>query len=238
MSTKNSNSTTAPQNGAQPGSFGLLTTLRQMKNKAVLLFLIVAGSLSFQGCDKEDSSPLESTKYTAFNGAMRELWSDHMQWTYATVDAYYHDQNGLQAHLDRLLKNQKELGAAIVPYYGQQAGDTLAALLTIHIQQAVPVLQTAQAGNQPALDQALADWYANAKEIANFLSAANPEHWPKADMEEAMEHHITQTTAYAVDLLNGDFTNAVVHYDEAFNHMMDMADLLAKGIALQFPGKF
>ena len=161
-----------------------------------------------------------------------------MQWTYSTVDAYYHDQNGLPAHLDRLLKNQKELGAAIVPYYGQAAGDTLAALLTVHIQQAIPVLSAAKAGNQPALDQALADWYANAKEIANFLSAANPEQWPKADMEEAMEHHITQTTAYAVDLLNGDFTNAVVHYDEAFNHMMDMADLLAKGIALQFPGKF
>ncbi len=237
MSTKKSNSTTVPQNGTQPGTFRL--TLQQMKNKAVLLFFIVVGSLSFQGCDKtDDPSPLESQKYTAFNGAMRELWSDHMQWTYATVDAYYHDQNGLQAHLDRLLKNQKELGAAIVPYYGQAAGDTLAALLTVHIQQAIPVLSAAKAGNQPALDQALADWYANAKDIANFLSAANPEHWPKTDMEEAMEHHITQTTAYAVDLLNGDFTNAVVHYDEAFNHMMETADLLAKGIALQFPGKF
>ncbi|MBK8472470.1 MAG: glycosyltransferase [Sphingobacteriales bacterium] len=161
-----------------------------------------------------------------------------MQWTYATVDAFYHDQNGLQAHLDRLLQNQKDIGAAIMPYYGQAAGGALAALLTTHINQAVPVLQAAQANDQPALDAALSDWYANAKEIADFLSAANPEHWQQADMEQSMEHHITQTTAYAVSLLTGDFSNAVVQYDEAFDHMMETADLLAKGIALQFPDQF
>lgn len=224
--------------GAQPGIFRLMTALRQMKYKAVLLFFIGAGFLSLQGCDKDDSSPLESIKYTALNGAMRKLWSDHMQWTYATVDAFYHDQNGLQAHLDRLFQNQKDIGAAIVPYYGQEAGDALTALLTTHILQAVPVLQAAQTGDQPALDKALDDWYANAADIANFLSAANPDNWKQSDMDHAMEHHILQTTTYAVDLLNGDFTNAVKHYDEAFNHMMETSDLLAEGIALQFPDKF
>ena len=161
-----------------------------------------------------------------------------MQWTYSTVDAYFHDQNGLQAQLDRLLQNQADIGAAIVPYHGQAAGDSLTALLTTHIQQAVPVLQAAQAGDQAALDLALDNWYSNAKDIADFLSAANPDNWPQSDMEHAMEHHISQTTAYATDLLGGDYTNAVIHYDEAFNHMMGTADLLAKGIALQFPDKF
>ena len=52
-----------------------------------------------------------------------------------------------------------------------------------------------------------------------------------------MEHHISQTTTYAVDLLKGDRNQAVVNYDIAFNHMMETADLLAKGIALQFPDK-
>lgn len=197
------------------------------------LFVLFA----LQGCKKEDD-PLSSPDYVALNSAMIELWSDHMQWTYATVDAFYHDQNGLQAHLDRLLLNQKNIGDAIKPYYGQAAGDTLTALLTVHIQQAVPVLQAAQANDQPALDEALSNWYANAKGIADFLSAANPEHWPQADMEQAMEHHISQTTAYAVDLLNNNFANAVLNYDIAFDHMMETANLLAKGIALQFPDKF
>jgi hypothetical protein len=205
---------------------------------AFTAFTALVALFVLQGCDKDDEDPLESQKYVELNAAMRELWSDHMRWTYSTVDAFYHDQNGLQAHLNRLLQNQQDIGDAIVPYYGQAAGDTLASLLTTHIQQAVPVLQAAKDGNQTALDQALANWYANAEDIADFLSAANLNNWPQSDMRHAMEHHITQTTTYAVDLLKGDFVNAVKHYDEAFDHMMDTADLLAKGIALQFPDKF
>lgn len=210
-----------------------------MKHFKFIALLAFVSLFFLQGCKKEEAiDPLTTPAYYSLKDAMRKLWGDHMKWTYSTVDAYYHNQSGLQAQLDRLLQNQKDIGAAIVPYYGQAAGDALTALLTTHIQQAVPVLAAAQANDQPALDKALADWYANAKEIANFLTAANPTNWPAADMEHATKHHIEQTTTYAVDLLKSDYTNAVTHYDEAFNHMMDTADLLAKGIALQFPDKF
>lgn len=210
--------------------------MRKLKLAILIAVLAIVG---LQACKKDETyNPLTSANYTSLNGAMRKLWADHMQWTYSTVDAYYHDPSAVQANLNRLLQNQKDIGAAIVPYYGQAAGDTLAAILTRHIQLAVPVLQAAKDNNQPALDKALADWNANAKEIANFLTAANPTNWPKEDMEHAMEHHITQTTAYAVDLLKGDYAAAVTDYDMAFDHMMGTADLLAKGIALQFPGKF
>ena len=57
-------------------------------------------------------------------------------------------------------------------------------------------------------------------------------------MQHMMEMHIEQTTTYAVDLLNKDYNNAIIHYDQANQHMLDMADDLAKGIALQFPEKF
>jgi len=39
-----------------------------------------------------------------------------------------------------------------------------------------------------------------------------------------MEMHIDQTTTYAVDLLNKDYNNAITHYDEANQHMLDMAE--------------
>jgi hypothetical protein len=169
---------------------------------------------------------------------MRELWSDHMQWTWSTVDAFFHDQDGLQAQLDRLQANQTDIGSAIVPFYGQEAGDQLTALLTTHIQQAVPVLAAAQEGDQQALDGALADWYANAEEIADFLSAANPENWPQSATRPMMEGHIDTTTVYSVDLLNGDYGAAVADYDEASHHMMMLADTLSSGIIAQFPDQF
>lgn len=169
---------------------------------------------------------------------MRNLWTDHMQWTWATVDAFFHNQDGLGPQLDRLLVNQADIGSAIVPFYGQEAGDQLTALLTTHIEQAVPVLTAAQAGDQEALDQALADWYANAEEIADFLSAANPDNWPQSATRPMMEAHIDTTTVYAVDLLSGDYVAAVLHYDEALEHMTMLADALSAGIITQFPDRF
>jgi hypothetical protein len=207
--------------------------------KLALLFTVAALSLmTISSCKKETVSPTEGPKYQSFNSAMLKLWSDHMQWTYATVDAFFHNQSGLQAQLDRLLQNQRDIGDAIKPYYGTAAGDTLTALLTIHIQQAVPVLTAAQNNDQAALNSALTNWNQNAKDIAKFLSDANPENWPYATIEHSMLHHIEQTTTYSVDLLSNNYSQAIIHYDLAHNHMMETAELLAKGIALQFPDQF
>lgn len=168
---------------------------------------------------------------------LQELWTDHMQWTYSTVDAFFHNPKGVDAQLARLLQNQQDIGAAIVPFYGQAAGDKLAALLTTHIQQAVPVLTAARDNDQTGLKTALDNWYANAQEIADFLSGANP-NWPKEAMREMMKKHIDQTTGYAVDLLKNDYAAAVLKYDEASDHMVEMSMELSAGIVKQFPDKF
>lgn len=130
------------------------------------------------------------------------------------------------------------MGNAIVPIYGQAAGDKLTALLTTHINQAVPVLTAAKNGDKMALDKALADWYANAKEIAQFLTSANPENWPATATEPMMKSHIDQTTAYAVDLLKNDYTNAIKNFEIARLHMVEMGTVLASGIIKQYPDKF
>ncbi|MBX2903664.1 MAG: hypothetical protein KF872_08920 [Chitinophagales bacterium] len=207
------------------------------KKATIILTTILVPMLMMQSCKKDEVSPLDTANYKTFNSNMRKLWSDHMQWTYSTVDAFFNNSDGLQAQLNRLLQNQKDIGAAIVPYYGQAAGDQLTALLTDHINKAVPVLTAAKNNDQAALNTALADWYANAEQIADFLSAANP-NWAQSDMRHMMKMHIDQTTAYAVDLLKKDYTAAVQKYEEAHNHMLEMADDLSEGIAKQFPSKF
>lgn len=179
-----------------------------------------------------------AAKQIALNSAMRTLWADHMQWTYATVDAFFHNPQAVPANLDRLLRNQADIGNAVGRYYGAAAGRQMTALLTEHIQLAVPVLTAAKSGDQPALDAALRDWYRNATQIADFLTKANPRQWPASTTRSMMKGHIDQTTAYAVDLLTGDYAKAVADYDKAFTHMMDMADALSAGIVAQFPAKF
>ncbi len=211
----------------------------RVKTHLSLLLLIVSVMLASSSCKKEnDINPTTTENYRNLDNAMHQLWADHMQWTYATVDAYFNNSGGVEAQLNRLLKNQEDIGAAIVPYYGQAAGDQLTTLLKGHINGAVPVLQAAKNNDQVALNLAIANWRENAKEIADFLSAANPQYWEQSHIREHMDNHITITIAYSVDLLQKNYNQAVIDYGTAFNDMMDFANILSMGIAKQFPEKF
>jgi len=174
----------------------------------------------------------------ALAGAMRTLWDQHMEWTYRTVDDFFHNPAAVGPTLDRLLQNQRDIGAAFATYYGHAAGTELTNLLLTHIEEAVPVLQAAQANDSTALATAEAAWFANAKQIADFLSSLNPTNWPSSVTEPMMAEHISQTTTYSVDLLQGNYAQSIVDYDLAESHMDMMADTLTQGIVAQFPKRF
>lgn len=214
-----------------------------MKRLTIILALIIAAfTINAQQMNHSEMKGAtkfqNSVKYQASNKAMRKLWSAHMYWTLLTVDAFYNDPKGVDAKLHRLLQNQKDIGAASVPFYGQAAGDKLAELLKEHIQGAVPVLQAAKSDDKAALDKAVKNWYANAKEIGDFLASANPKNWMAKDTESALEMHITHTIAYSVSILKSDYTQSFGGFEEALHHMLHLADILSDGIAKQFPEKF
>lgn len=217
------------------------------KSALILAFFIVTATVNAQqmnhtsmkeNTSSEMASMTKNPKVLELNRAMRNLWNAHMYWTLITVDAYYNDPKGLSAKLDRLLQNQKDIGAAIVPYYGQAAGDQLAKLLTEHIQLAVPVLKAAKENDKRTLDKAVKDWYANAKDIGSFLASANPKNWTAKETQGALEMHITHTIAYSVSILKGDYTQSFGGFEEALHHMVYLADILTEGIVKQFPEKF
>lgn len=168
---------------------------------------------------------------------MRELWAEHMEWTYATVAAFAADSPGLTATMKRLLRNQTDIGNAVKPLYGKKAGHELTRLLKIHINRAVPVLVAAKAGDTASLNKAVKSWYRNAKHLGDFLASANPA-WHKASMEKMMKTHITQTIAYASDQLQGKYAKSIRDYNHAEGHMMTMSDMLSHGIIKQFPHRF
>lgn len=175
---------------------------------------------------------------TALYRAMQTLWQQHMEWTYAAVAAFAVDSPGFPATADRLLQNQVDIGNAIRPFYGDAAADQLTTLLQDHILGAVAILSAAKAGDTAAQDQAVTAEYDNARAIGDFLAAANPANWAKADMEAMMTTHIDQTLVYATDLLTGDHAQGIADYGEAEAHMLEMGDMLSAGIIAQFPNKF
>jgi hypothetical protein len=174
----------------------------------------------------------------AFHDQMRKLWEDHVTWTRLAIVTFADGSAGFDATAARLLRNQQDIGDAIKPFYGDAAGDRLAALLRDHITIAVALLQAAKAGDDAKVADASARWYANADDIADFLSAANPRFWPRDVMRSAMKTHLDQTLAEAQHELSGDYAASVQDYEAIHAHILAMADLLSDGIVRSFPNRF
>ena len=169
--------------------------------------------------------------------AMRKLWEDHITYTRNYIISALADLPDGDTVAHRLLKNQDDLGDAIKPYYGAAAGTKLAALLKDHILIAVDVVKAAKAGNTGQLAAAQKRWRANGKDIAAFLSGANP-NWPKADLEAMLQKHLDLTSGEVVGRLKKDWAADIKSYDEGHAHMLMFADMLTDGIVKQFPDKF
>ncbi|HEU4572461.1 MAG TPA: hypothetical protein VFR93_07220 [Candidatus Limnocylindrales bacterium] len=177
----------------------------------------------------------------AFHDAMRKLWEDHITWTRLFIVSAGTESGNLPdigATVDRLLANQTDIGNAIKPFYGDAAGDRLTALLRDHILTAAELLADAKAGNDAAVADASARWYANADEIATFLHDANPRNWPLDEMRSMMKSHLDLTLEEAVARLQGRYADDVAAYDKVHAEILEMADMLSDGIVAQFPAKF
>jgi hypothetical protein len=196
------------------------------------------GGTAFAGPERSAQSHSAKPRSDDFDKAMRKLWEDHITWTRLFIVSASADLPDLGATTDRLLRNQTDIGDAIKPFYGVAAGDQLAALLRTHILTAADLLAAAKAGDSAAVEAARTAWYANADDIAAFLSTANPKNWDFAEMQAMMREHLDLTLAEAVAQLEGRFADSVALYDEVHEQILAMADMLATGIERQFPSRF
>jgi len=173
-----------------------------------------------------------------FREAMRKLWEDHITWTRLYIVSAVAGLPDVQPAAERLLRNQADIGDAIKPFYGEAAGAQLTALLRQHILIAAELVTAAKAGNAGAVQDASARWDANAVQIADFLSAANPGKWPAAAMRSEMRHHLELTLREAQARLASDWAGDIAAYDAIHLHILGLADALSAGIVSQFPAKF
>jgi hypothetical protein len=202
---------------------------------ALCLFALVA--LPTAAASNSSSSADGASKTIAFQNAMRQLWEDHIVWTRLFIVDFAAGSPETDATTARLLQNQVDIGDAIKPFYGEKAGNDLTALLKTHILDAADLLAAAKAGDSAKVTDAGNRWYANADEIAAFLSAANPD-WKLAEMKEMMKSHLDLTLAEATAHLKRDWTADIAAYAKVEQEILQMADMLSAGIISQFPAQF
>lgn len=206
--------------------------------KSVMLFTIGISTLFLQSCDKDDSPIVNTIDNSVYKAEMRYLWADHASWTRDVIIGLLDQTPDAHNALARLLQNQVDIGNAIKPYYGDAAGQALTDLLTEHIVLAGDILVAARDGDTEGFNRANIAWYQNGDDISVFLNSANPENWELEPMKMHMNHHLDLTLAEAVAHLEGRHDDEVQIYDDVFEQLMGLADILADGIANQFPDQF
>ena len=208
-----------------------------IKPFVVLAAVSVIGGGASTPVTSTSSAGAVSPSSVALQTAMRKLWADHVLWTRQYIVSTVLNDPSAQAASVRLLKNQADIGNAVVPYYGAAAGAKLTDLLKQHILIAVDLVSAAKAGN--AAKQADADkrWHQNAADIATFLSGANP-NWRRQTLLDMLNRHLALTTQEAVNRLQQKWNDDVSNFDAIFSQSMMMADALSAGIIKQFPAKF
>jgi phage terminase Nu1 subunit (DNA packaging protein) len=170
-------------------------------------------------------------------GAMRKLWEEHIVYTRNYIISALAGLPDTDAVAQRLLRNQDDIGNAIKPYYGDAGGAKLSTLLRDHITIATEVVKAAKGGDKAQLATAQQKWSANGKDIAGFLSGANP-NWTRKALEDMLQIHLDLTTGEVVGRLNKDWAADIKAYDDGHAHMLMFADALTDGIVKQFPAKF
>jgi hypothetical protein len=172
----------------------------------------------------------------ALRSGMRKLWTDHVVWTRQYIVDAAAASPSLDATTKRLLKNQEDIGNAVAVYYGSAAGSKLTDLLKQHILIAADLVTAAKANDNAKVASADKRWHANAEDIAEFLSKANP-NWPKATLQSMLDEHLALTTQEATARLQQRWDDDIAAFDKILVQAMAMADALSSGIAKQFPGK-
>jgi hypothetical protein len=181
------------------------------------------------------------TSAAAFHDDMRKLWEDHIVWTrqyIVSAATLPGDLADIGPTTDRLLANQTDIGNALKPFYGDEAGDQVTALLRDHILTAAQLIAAAKAGDAAGAEEASEAWYANGDDIAVALNGLNPRYWDVDHFKEMMKAHLDRTLEEAVARLQGRYADDIVAYEAIHADILEMADMLSDGIIRQFPQAF
>lgn len=205
-----------------------------------MIILMLVGAVPCQAYGDEKSCYVQDNCNQGavdFKNTERKLWSDHAFWTSKFIISDVANLEDKNKVLERLLKNQDDIGNSIKPYYGEEAGNKLAWLLKEHIKMAGAIVDAAKVGNKEDLDKYNKLWFQNADQIVNFLSVANPK-WSKKELKDMFYEHLRLVTDQVVARINKNWDDDINAYDKGLGHLLKIADTISDGVVKQFPDKF
>lgn len=165
----------------------------------------------------------------------RLLWEQHVAWTRMAVMGIVHQLPEADKILQRLLRNATDFANALAPFYGEEAAKEFARLFTEHITIAGDLVKAAMAGDNNAVTQADQKWHENADQLAAFMNKVNP-YWREDDWSAMLYEHLDLLASNIENMIAKNYEESINGYDEIEMQALEMADMMAEGLTMQFPG--
>jgi hypothetical protein len=203
-----------------------------------LAFAATAPTALAQPVQAAPSAPAAAPAAPQLHAALRSLWHGHIVTTrdYALA-VHAGDRAGEQKAADAVVANARQIADAVAGFYGSDAGAGLLKLLAGHWGGVKALTDTTKAGDKAGEQKAMDDLAGNATAIAKFLAGANP-NWSEGALQGALMMHVDDHQTQLNEMMSNAPAAEQAKAWAGMQHHMDMiADVLASGIAKQFPNK-
>ena len=171
------------------------------------------------------------------NNYVRLLWEQHATWTGMAITSIVFKLPNEDPVINRLLRNPRDFAAFLSNFYGEEKGKEFGELLTSHLVLAAELLKAIMAKDEKKAKEIRTEWYKNGEEIAIFLSQINP-YWSREVWQEMFFEHLGFVEDIGVNLINGNYEEAIETQDLLELGVLEMADVMIEGILKQFPCQF
>lgn len=185
---------------------------------------------------EKPNKPSPEAKTEVMN-ALRLAWEQQIYWTRMALLSIVGGLEGQQATINRLLENPQDMAVIFSKYYPTDIANTIAILLTNHLQIAIALIVALRDGNTNEANTLNQQWYQNADQIAATFSQINPQYQYET-IRDMLYAHLDLTTAEIRAHLAKNYAADINAFDAVEAEILQLADLLAIGIMKQFPKKF
>lgn len=212
--------------------------LRHCVSSVVLTLVLAVGcGVAFADAGHGAGAPA-ATKQAQTQAAERDLWLGHIFWVRnVALETMAGNAAAAAAAEAQVVANAKQIAGSIEPFYGKAGSDKLLNLLVGHYGAVKAHIDATAKGEKDKQAAAIKDLNANAEQIADFLSGANP-NLPRATVLSLYQAHGAHHVAQDLQLHDKQYAQEAQTWEAMRGHIYTIADALTAAIAKQFPEKF
>lgn len=164
---------------------------------------------------------------------MRNLWEQHIFWTYNYISSTVQNLPDAKYIGQRLLRNPDDFEKVLVQFYSKNISSLFASLLREHLMLAQDMLKASISDNFFETEKFRRQWYQNAENISIFLSEINP-YWKRETWRNMLFEHLKLVEKMVDASLSENHKEKVFMFDDMEKQALAMADYMTEGIHSQF----